>query len=44
MVRDQTIFMSEQFKDLDQIMEQKKSLVAKYKQLNQANKETMKEN
>lgn len=33
MVRDQTIFLVEQFKDLDQNLETEKSMIGKYKTL-----------
>jgi len=42
-VRDQTIFLSEQFKDLDQMLESKQGMVGKYKTLNQTHKATLAE-
>ena len=40
-VRDQTIFLSEQFKDLDQMLENKQGMVSKYKALNQEHKQSV---
>ena len=43
-VRDQTVFLSEQFKELDAMLENKQGMVGKYKQLNQTHKKTLAEN
>ena len=43
-MRDQTIFLSEQFKELDQMLENKQGMVSKYKTLNQAHRKTLAEN
>lgn len=41
MVRDQTIFLSEQFKELDMMLDQKQGMVVKYKELNKTHKQTV---
>ena len=43
-MRDQTVFLSEQFKDLDLMLENKQGMVSKYKTLNQTHKKTVQEN
>ena len=44
MVRDQTIFLTEQFADLDRMLESKQGIVTKYKTLNQSHKKLQNEN
>ena len=43
-MRDQTIFLTAQFADLDQMLESKQSIVHKYKALNQSHKKLQNEN
>ena len=43
MVRDQTLFLADQFKELDMLLEARQGMVSKYKTLNATHKQTMEE-